>query len=194
MSSTEEHRPRARVAEARRNRQRLLDSAVRLFSEADSAVPLEAIARAAGVGIGTLYRHFPSRDALVEAVTAKQVDELRSAAHGLLAVQPAGTALRAWMHDFSSWARAKQGMVDSLSRLIATGRIDGGSLRHELLAALALFIDAGARDGSLRTDIDADDLAALLAAILATRAPATHGRIDRLLDLVVDGLRPTAPR
>src|SRR6266700_1610357 len=100
-------RPRALRADARRNRERLLHAALRAFSSGGE-VTLEAIARQAGVGIGTLYRHFPTREALVEAVYRGEVARLRDTAAALLASQPPEAALRAWMDSFASYVTAKQ--------------------------------------------------------------------------------------
>jgi AcrR family transcriptional regulator len=135
MSPTDLPPPRARVAEARRNRQNLIDVATRVFgSSSQKRVALEEIAKEAGVGIGTLYRHFPTREALVEAVYRDQVDRLRIGAQELLANHPPARALRLWMDLFVDWAATKHGMIDTLRAMISSGRIESDQMRGELAA------------------------------------------------------------
>ena len=154
-------------------------------------MPLEAIAKDAGVGIGTLYRHFPKREALVEAVYEDQVERLHASARELLARHPPARALRLWMSGFMDWAATKHGMIDALREVVASGRLEDGQMRAQLVAIMRLFLDAGATAGDLRRDIDAADLAAMLAGVLAVAgAPEQRARAERMLNLVLDGLRP----
>src|SRR5215472_11137461 len=101
---------RAMRADARRNRERLLEVALRAFSSGEE-VTLETIARQAGVGIGTLYRHFPTREALVEAVYRGELARLRDTVSQLLASQTPDAALRSWMDGFADYVTAKHGMA-----------------------------------------------------------------------------------
>ncbi|WP_413600286.1 TetR/AcrR family transcriptional regulator [Curtobacterium sp. Curtsp57] len=191
MSAEQQRRPRARIAEARRNRQTLLDTATRLFAEGTGPVALETIARAAGVGIGTLYRHFPTRETLVEAVTLDQMAHLRETSTTLLATRQPVEAFREWLGAFARWSRTKHGMLDTLSKIMTTGNLDAGSLRATLTATVGLFLDAGIQDGTFRDDVPAGDIAALLASTLVTHsAEAQQDQLDRLLHLIVDSLRP----
>jgi AcrR family transcriptional regulator len=181
----------AQRADARRNRQRLLDAAVHAFAAADGQVSLEAVARSAGVGIGTLYRHFPTREALVEAVYRNELARLRSSADRLLAEQGPDVALRAWMDRLADYVAAKRGMAETLRAVVATGVIDSTQTRDTLCAAIRQFLDAGARAGTLRGDVEAADVLTGLTGIwLATGEPGQREQCDRLLDLLVDGLRP----
>src|SRR5205823_1403423 len=113
--------PRPLRADARRNRDRLLDAAVRAFSQDGPDVTLDAIAKEAGVGIGTLYRHFPTREALVEAAYRSELARLCDAAADLLSGMPADAALRTWMDRFVDYMTTKRGMSDALRALIASG-------------------------------------------------------------------------
>jgi AcrR family transcriptional regulator len=176
------------MAEARRNRQALLDTAARMFADADGPVPLESIAAETGVGIGTLYRHFPSREALVEGVYADQMRQLHARAETELSAQPPAQALRSWMRAFADSAGTKRGMAETLSKIIASGRLDTGSMRAELIAVLDLFLTAGARTGDLRTDVPVDDVAAMVAGVLTIQPAHDETQIHRLLDLIVDSL------
>jgi len=107
-------------ADARRNRERLLEVAVDALT-GDADVPLDAIARGAGVGIGTLYRHFPTREALVEAAYRSELDRLCAAAPELLGTRPPDAALRAWMDRFVDYMTTKRGMAGALRAVIASG-------------------------------------------------------------------------
>lgn len=180
--------PRARIAESRRNRETLLAVAARAFATRSGRVPLESIAREAGVGIGTLYRHFPTREALVAAVYRDQVGRLGSAAEALLADLPPHRALREWMDRFAEWAATKHGMIESLGAIVASGDLTYDDMRAQLVAVVDRFLVAGRAAGDIRSDADPHDVAALLAMILGADAPPD--RRARMLDIIADGLRP----
>ncbi|WP_051132962.1 TetR/AcrR family transcriptional regulator [Nocardia paucivorans] len=182
---------RAVRADARRNREKLIAAARTAFTEADDTVPLEGIARAAGVGIGTLYRHFPTREALVEAVYAAELDDVTASAATLLDRLPPDAALRAWMNRYAAFVTAKRGMIDTLRAGWASGRISTPTTRARITAAIAEILSAGARAGSLRADVNSDDITAMLLGVfLSTATDGDPDRTGRLLDLVVDALRP----
>ena len=178
-------------ADARRNRDRLLTSAVRAFSAPDSGeVTLEAIARAAGVGIGTLYRHFPTREALVEAAYRSELARLCDAVPGLLADRPPDTALRTWMDRFVDYVTTKRGMADALKAVIASGTNPYEQSRARLLDAITALIGAAAETGAVRRDVDPNDVLTGLSGVsLAAGAPEQRQQAGRLLDLIMDGLR-----
>jgi AcrR family transcriptional regulator len=181
------------VQEARRNRQNLVAVATRAFSSGAKRVPLEEIAKEAGVGIGTLYRHFPTREALVEAVYRDQVERLRIGAQELLQVHPPAQALRLWMDLFAGWAATKHGMIDTLRAVVSSGKLEFDQMRAELVAVVRIFLDAGAAAGDIRPDADAETVAATLAGILNVAGePEQHDQAARMLSLLADGLRPSA--
>ncbi|MGT2425842.1 TetR/AcrR family transcriptional regulator [Amnibacterium kyonggiense] len=191
MSNDAGARPRARMAEARRNRVALLQVAQRAFAQATGPVSFEAIAREAGVGIGTLYRHFPTREALVEAVYEHEIERLRTDATRLLMTSEPAVALRTWMHSFAAWAITKHAMTDTLAGIIASGRLDPGAMRVQLIEIVQQLLDAGHEARDLRSDVTASDIAALLAGVLAgSGGTGDRQQTQRLLDLVADGLRP----
>jgi AcrR family transcriptional regulator len=170
-------------ADARRNRDRLLEVAVRAFSTDGPDVSLESIAKSAGVGIGTLYRHFPTRDALVEAAYRSELDKLCEAAPELLKKLPADVALRTWMDRFVAYMTTKRGMADALRAVIASGGNPYAHSRDRMVTAIGQLLEAGA----LRADVPpADVLTALSGITLAVTDPEQAGR---LLDLLMDGLR-----
>lgn len=168
-----------------------------MFSESDGPVPLEKIAREAGVGIGTLYRHFPSRDSLLEAIYQRELEDLCAKAPDLAASLPADTALRIWMDGDADFVATKRGMAGALRGLLASGTITAGRTRAQLSGAISIFLDRGAKTGTLREDVEAADVTAALAgALMATDGTDEHGRSQagRLLDLLIDGLRHTGPQ
>ncbi|MFJ5269861.1 TetR/AcrR family transcriptional regulator [Streptomyces sp. NPDC088358] len=178
-------------ADARRNRDRLLATARDAFAATTEAVPLDAIARAAGVGIGTLYRHFPTREALVEAVYAAELDEVVSSATVLLGELEPAAALRAWMTRYAAFFKIKRGMSDTLRAGWASGSIATPATRERITAVITVMLRSGAEAGSLRSDVDPEDVTMMLLGVfLSTAAIDAQDRAEQLLDLIVDALRP----
>jgi len=177
-------------ADAHRNRERLLEVATAAFAAADGAVvSLEAIARDAGVGIGTLYRHFANRDALVEAVYRTELAEVSASASDLLAHHPPVAALRRWMDRYASFVAAKRGMAESLRAMFAAGVVQPSDIRASVVGAVDTLLSAGRADGSLRDDVRADDVVSSLIGIFL--ASASTDQAGRMLDLLVDALVTT---
>jgi AcrR family transcriptional regulator len=184
---------RAPRADAARNRDQLLAVATRVFASADGEPSMRAIAREAGVGIATLYRHFPTRESLVDAVYRDQVVRLTAGARELLARLAPAAAMRRWMDLFGDWIATKNGMLDTLLAMIESGEIAHARTRSELLAAITTILDAGRAAGDLRSDVTAEDVAASLIGIFTVAPRPEHeARAGRLLDLLMDGLRPPA--
>lgn len=182
-------------ADAERNRRRLLEVARAALTSGAEKVTLESIARDAGVGIGTLYRHFPTRDALVEAVYRSELDGLCARVDDLLAAVPPADALRAWMDAYADFVSTKRGMAEALRAAVAAGAITSAQTRLTLATAADRLLKAGARAGSLRSDVRADDLVASLAgALLVAGGPEQREQLDRILDLLMAGVRTTTPR
>lgn len=174
-------------ADAQRNRERLLAAATTAFA-AHVPLSLEAIAREAGVGIGTLYRHFPSREALVEAVYRAELEQVTASAAELAATTtPAQDALRLWLTRYAAFVAAKRGMAESLRALLDAGGPIQTETRASVIAAVGCLLRAGGHDGSLRPDVPADDVVAMLIGIFV--AGASPEQTARLLDLLVAGLR-----
>ena len=177
-------------ADARRNRDALLAAAVEAFAKNGADVPLETIAANAGVGVGTLYRNFPDRNALVEAAYRHEVEELCARAPQLLAQRSSGLdALREWTVRFVGYAAAKQGMKEALRATIGSEGLFSET-RELILAALGELLDAGAADGSIRADVDAGDVWRAMGAVWnVPSGPQWERHVRTLLDLVLDGLR-----
>jgi AcrR family transcriptional regulator len=176
-------------ADAQRNRERLLEVAARVFSQAGPDVTLEAIAKEAGVGIGTLYRHFPTREALVDAAYRNELARLCDSVDDLLVELAPDKALRAWMDHFVDYMTTKRGMGDALRALIASGGDPFSESRVRLTGAVAALLHAGSSAGVLRSDVAPDDVLLSLSGVsLATADPAQREQAGRLLDLLMDGL------
>ncbi|TGD90579.1 TetR family transcriptional regulator [Mycolicibacterium sp. CH28] len=172
-------------ADALRNRERLLTAAATAFSRG-ADVSLEAIARDAGVGIGTLYRHFPSREALTEAVYRTELAEVAASAEQLLDRHPPAIALRRWMDRYAEFVAAKRGMAESLRMVLDSGAVEPCDTRAAILRAVELLLSAGAADDTLRADVRADDVvSSLLGISLASRSGE---QAQRMMDLLAAGL------
>jgi len=176
-------------ADAARNRESVLAAATRAFAAADPEPSMREIARSAGVGVATLYRHFPTREALVDAVYQDQLVRLTTGANELLEAYPPARALRLWMNLFADWLATKHGMTDTLLAMVDTGEISIAHSRRELLAAIAGILDAGIAAGEIRGDTSAEDIADALLGILAVSGKR-EDQAQRLLDLLMDGLKP----
>ncbi|HVV18880.1 MAG TPA: helix-turn-helix domain-containing protein [Pseudonocardiaceae bacterium] len=177
-------------ADAQRNRDRLLEVAVRAFSHDGPDVTLEAIAKEAGVGIGTLYRHFPTREALVEAAYRNELAKLCDSTPDLLRAQSPDKAIRTWMDLFVDYMTTKRGMSDALRAVIASGGNPYSESHDKLVGAIGALLAAGASAGVLRSDVDAADVLASVVGMAGVAAdPAKRDLAGRMLDLLVDGLR-----
>lgn len=155
---------------------------------------MRAIAREAGVGIATLYRHFPTRESLVDAVYQDQVERLTLGARELLEQLPPAEAMRRWMDLFGDWLVTKHGMVGTLLAMIESGEIALAQTRTELLDVITTMLDAGRAVGDLRADISAEDIAASLIGIFTVAGKSEQRtQANRLLNLLMDGLRPWPP-
>ncbi|CAG6390736.1 TetR/AcrR family transcriptional regulator [Streptomyces cocklensis] len=178
-------------ADAQRNRERLLAVARDAFAATDGNATLDAIAREAGVGIGTLYRHFPTREALVEAIYATELDAVVASAPALLRELPPEAALRAWMDRYAAFTAVKRGISDTLRAGWASGTIATPATRERITAAIAEILDAGAKTGSLRADVEPEAVTMMLLGVfMSTTAGNSPHLTGRLLDLVADALRP----
>jgi AcrR family transcriptional regulator len=152
---TAERLPRA---DARQNYSKLVETAAAAFARDGAQVTLKAVAAQAGVGIGTLYRHFPTREALVEAVYRSQTQRLCDAAPELLGQLPPVAALRAWTARFLSFMAAKNGMAEVLHLVLSGDEGLRADTRARLAGAVALLLRAGQASGELRSDLDPADV------------------------------------
>ena len=177
-------------ADARRNRGRLIDAAKAMFSEGGAETSLEAIARAAGVGIGTLYRHFPTRDALIEAVYRTETQHLAQAAPRFSETLPPVEALRAWLRLFVDHIATKQVMSPVLASMVAGPSELYAESGAQVKAAIASLVDRAVASGDIRLDIDPLDLLRALAGVAGiSSAPGWEESAKRLVDILIAGVR-----
>jgi AcrR family transcriptional regulator len=176
--------------DAQRNRDGLLEAAKTAFAELGPEASLEEIARRADVGIGTLYRHFPTRDAIVEAVYRREVQQLADAAPRLLETLPPAEALRAWMRVFVDYIAAKKVIAPALKSLVGADSALYADSSTRINGAIGLLVERARASGDIRPDADsADLLRALIGFAYVNSAPDWEASALRLIDLLIDGLR-----
>jgi AcrR family transcriptional regulator len=181
-------------SDARRNRDHLVATAATLYDARGVDVPLDEIARTAGVGIGTLYRHFPSRDTLIEAVYRREVELLTTGVDELLAAHAPDEALAVWMRSFAGYVARKRGMATALKSVLGADSALFAESYERIVTSITRLLDAAAGTGAIRGDVDPGDLLRAMGGIcLATDSPDWADRTGRLVNLLVDGLRYGAP-
>ncbi|SDO32545.1 DNA-binding transcriptional regulator, AcrR family [Nakamurella panacisegetis] len=181
-------------ADAQRNRDKLIEVATSAFVRDGSDIALEEIARRADVGIGTLYRHFPTREALVVAVYRKQIDDLGQLAHDLPLTHGPADALRLWMQGFVEYGAVKRGLVGLLKSMMETESDLFDQARATLRGSAGALMKAAAEAGEIRPDFEPGDVIRALGGIcMATDRPDAGTSALALVDLVFDGLRYGAP-
>jgi len=187
--------PKPLRADALRNRNKLIEVATQAFTDHGVDVTLEDIARRGGVGIGTLYRHFPTREDLVLAVYEQQIEELRIDAVELPQRLSPPDALHEWMRSFVRYAAVKRGLVALLKSLMETRSEVFDRPREIIRSSAQSLIDAAVADGSIRDSVNAPELIRAIGGIcMATDRPGDSATAATLVDLVFDGLRYGAPK
>jgi AcrR family transcriptional regulator len=184
-------RPRKPRTDALRNRERILDAAKEAFTRHGASASLDDIAKQAGVGAGTLYRHFPTRDALIEAVYRSEVEKLAATGRTFAATLPPLAALRAWMLLFVDHIAAKQIIAPALNSVAGgPSRLYEGS-RGLIQAAFAALVQRAIHSGDLRADLNPWDLLrALIGSFYVVPGPDWQQSAKRLVDILIAGSRP----
>jgi AcrR family transcriptional regulator len=181
--------PRPMRADARRNRERLLDAARDAFSAHGSEASLDDIARRAGVGPGTLYRHFPTREALLAEVYRGDVDALSRQAYRLAEERPPEEALHAWLRLQMDYAKGKRGLGAAVKTMLGADSETLAWCKETMRAALRRLLTGAREVGAVRTDIEAADVLRLVHGV-ALASESAPEQADLLLSVVLDGLRP----
>jgi AcrR family transcriptional regulator len=194
-------RPRKPRADAIRNRERVLEAAKAVFSQGGTEVGLESVARQAGVGIGTLYRHFPSREALYEAVYRREVDQLTELSRQLSVDLPALAGLRRWIQALVEFVATKKGMAAALALAAHKPPELMAYTSTRLCEAIETLLRPAVGTGEIRRDISAEDmLRTVIGLCYLQEGSGWHARVMRLVDVFLDGMRvqpdhlPAPPR
>jgi AcrR family transcriptional regulator len=177
-------------ADATRNRERVLEAAKAVFSAGGPDASLEAVAKRAGVGIGTLYRHFPTREALFEAVYRREVEQLSELADQLKSAASPVDALRRWLKSNVELVATKKGMITALA-LVVQGSSELYAYSFDRLTkAVGTLLDRAVAAGEIRADISPEDvLRALIGMCYMHEQPGWQSTVLRLMDVFIDGLR-----
>ena len=175
-------------ADALRNREQILRVAREAFAQQGPNVTLEDIVRLSGLGVGTLYRNFPTRDALIEAVYLSEVQRLAAAERELAGSQPPLEALRQWMLHFVDYMATKSVMKEALNAMVA-GTTELYATSTELMrSAMTALIDRAVASGDIQFDLDPLDPLRALAGV-ADSDPASQERARKLVDILIAGMR-----
>jgi AcrR family transcriptional regulator len=178
-------------ADAQRNRERLLETAKATFADVGPDVSLDEIARRAGVGIGTLYRHFPNRDAIVEAVYRREVQQLADAATRLQETLSPGEALHQWMRLFVDYIATKKVIGSALGAIVGGVSELYASSGLLIIGSMNALVGRASASGDIRADADPNDvLRALVGFTYGNTNPGWEDSALRLIDILMDGLRP----
>jgi len=188
--------PRPPRADARRNRARILAAAEAVFPSSGVSTPVEEVARRAGVGIGTVYRHFPTKEALFEAILVRRIERLADEAGALSSTTDAGAAFFELFTRIVEDAAGRKAFADALSRAGVDVKAATSAAGQNLLAELGAFLARAQQAGTVRHDVDLDQVVALLvgACLAAEHDNMDRGLRARALAIVFDGLRPEASR
>ena len=178
-------------SDAQQNRERILEVAKEAFTRLGASASLDDMARQAGVGPGTLYRHFPTRDALIEAVYRAEVEKLAAAARSFAEAMPPLEALRAWMLLFVDHIAAKQIIAPALNTLVGgPSKLYEGS-RSQIQGAIDVLVKRAIESGDIRSDLDPFDLLrALIGVSNVASGPDWQQSAKRLVDILITGSRP----
>lgn len=190
MPEDSESKPRKPRADSLRNRDLLLTAAKAAFADLGADAPLEEIARRAGVGIGTLYRHFPTREALIAAVYAREIEQLAASADALLAQRPAGEALEAWLNLLIDYMATKRVVAPALRADPGEGSKLYASSGATILPSLERLTEAARAAGDIRSDIGFEDILRMMSGLsLGYEQPGWDAGARRLLSVMMAGLR-----
>src|SRR5467141_2584058 len=178
-------------SDAQQNRERILEVAKAAFTRSGANASLDDIAKQAGVGPGTLYRHFPTRDALLEAVYRSEVEKLAAAERKFAAAMPPMEALRAWMLLFVEYIETKQIIAPALNTIVGGPSKVYEASRAQVTGAIDALVKRAIETGDIRTDLDPFDLLrALIGVSNVASGPDWPQSARRLVDILISGSRP----
>jgi AcrR family transcriptional regulator len=195
VEESAEDRCRPMRADAQKNRARLLVAAEEVFAERGVSVPIDDVAQRAGVGVGTLYRHFPTKEALFVAVVATRLEQLRDESKGLLDASDPGRAFFVFAEHLAEQMAGKRDLTDALAEagvdIKAEMAVMGGDVMAELQDNVQKLIDRAQKSGAIRGDVSAAELFGLIAGscMAGHQHGMDHDAQKRMLSVVFDGLR-----
>jgi len=182
---------RKQRADAARNREKLIAAAAMLVAQGNGELSLASVAERAGVGIGTLYRHFPTRDALLAALYGEEVDRLRDVADMLAGELPPLEALTTWIGRYAQLMAVKYGLADAMKSALRSEQAIFAHSRRQTMEAMTKLLARAVEAGEVRPGIDPQDVLNGIAAIVSANlgSEESRKRSERLLGFLVDGLR-----
>lgn len=181
-------------ADGQRNRERLLEAAKQSFGEVGPEASLEEIARRAEVGIGTLYRHFPTREALVEAVYRREFEQLADTAPRLLEQMPAGDALQRWLHLAVDYIATKKVIAAALDSLVGGNAEIYAASGERITEAMYMLVERAMASGDIRADTEPKDvMRALIGFTYGHASEGWQASANRLIDIFLAGMRAPGP-
>ena len=191
MTSKRSQPARKPRTDAQRNRERILEVAKEAFTRSGANASLDDIAKDAGVGAGTLYRHFPTRDALLEAVYRTEVEKLAAAERKFAEAMPPVEALRAWMLLFVDYIAAKQIIAPALNTMVGGASKLYEGTRAQVVGAIEALVKRAIKSGDIRKDLDPFDLLrALIGVSNVAAGPDWQQSARRLVDILITGSKP----
>lgn len=179
-------------ADATRNREKVLAAAEAVFAEQGVAVPIDEVARSAGVGVGTVYRHFPTKEVLFEAIVVRHLRGLATRADGLLSAEDPGAAFFGFLSQVAKEATLKRDLTEALSGAGVDLKAAASDDFARLRAALANLLERAQATGQVRADVAVDDVLVLVSGTCMAAGHAAGAPAERLVGLICDGLRAPA--
>ncbi len=188
--------PRPMRSDALKNRQRILEAAEEVFATEGLSVPIDTVAERAGVGVGTLYRHFPTKEALFEAIVMARLDNLLEIAKSYAGADDPGDALFSFLGEFAQQASAKHDLFDALSSAGIDIKSNCAEMVDEMKQSIDLLLRRAVCASCVRPDITTDEMIGLVVGVCQGGGHSGYddATVARMMTIVCDGLRPPAPR
>jgi AcrR family transcriptional regulator len=186
--------PRMMRTDAVKNRQRILDAAEEVFAAEGVAVPIDVVAERAGLGVGTLYRHFPNKEALLEAIVVDRITQLVATAREYELAEDPGQALFSFLQEFASQASAKRDLFEALGSAGIDLKARCAELFEDLMRSVDVLLGRAIAVGAVRGDVPANEIVGLIVGTChaAGDSGVTDAGLGRMVAVVLDGLRPAA--
>jgi AcrR family transcriptional regulator len=184
--------PRVMRTDAVKNRLRILDAAEEVFAAEGVAVPIDVVAERAGLGVGTLYRHFPNKEALFEAIVIDRITQLVATAKDFELADDPGQALFSFLQDFARQAASKRDLFEALGSAGIDLKARCSELFEELMRSVDILLSRAIADGAVRGDVPANEIVSMIVGTChaAGDSGVAAAGLGRMVTVVLDGLRP----